>query len=158
MLTTYQITKSLLQVPRSCHMQSRPGPPDVPQIPVPLTAGKSTHTQHILRLLVWNTWYKTSSVPPRNRRGGGFGQLAIMYNYWSVLVHFIEGILYTWKEGGAPGKKRGVAPPFPPLRETLTRVLTPVTHVAGKIIMLWVSLFPYCLLPAFSEIYKYGHA
>ena len=25
----------------------------------------------------------------------------------------------TWKEGGAPGKKRGAVPPFPPLGETL---------------------------------------
>ena len=27
--------------------------------------------------------------------------------------------VYTWKEGGALGKKRGTAPSFPPLGETL---------------------------------------
>ena len=38
------------------------------------------------------------------------------------IVHFVGGILsfdvYTWKEGGAPGKKRGAALHFPPLGET----------------------------------------
>ena len=50
--------------------------------------------------------------PQDKKKGGGIGQLL---SYWSVYCTFIEDILsfdvYTWKEGGAPGKKRGAAPP-----------------------------------------------